>query len=149
QHRGVLPDGPHDLGVAVAEGVDGDAPDEVEVLLAVRVPETHPFPADEAKGGPGVVLHQVAVGPFEENLGVLAHRVLRMSAAGRDEVAKPDRRLRRRSGPERESPARDGARRVAPGRGRASSGSGQVAWPAYLTPDPGQGKGGWSPRSRR
>ena len=36
--------------VAVAETVDGDAGDEVQILLAVRVPHPYPFPLTSAMG---------------------------------------------------------------------------------------------------
>src|SRR5581483_921888 len=66
-----------DLGMRVAQGVDGDPADEVQVLLPVGVPHPGPLPAHEAERGPGIVLKEVLVRPLDERLRVLIHRGLR------------------------------------------------------------------------
>src|SRR3954466_4280805 len=53
--------GPHDGGVGVAEGVDGDTADEVEVFLAVRVPHRGALAVGERDARRAVVVHHRAL----------------------------------------------------------------------------------------
>ncbi len=61
QRRRLLLNGLNHAGVAVAERVDSDACQEVQILFAARVPDAHSLPAHEGNWQAGVDGQQVLV----------------------------------------------------------------------------------------
>ena len=54
----------------VAEVGDGEAGEEVEILLAVGVPEVRPFAPDERHRRPEIGVHEVRVGALDDVLAL-------------------------------------------------------------------------------
>ena len=61
QRRRLLLDGPDEARVAVAEAVDGDAGQEVQILLALGVVQPRALSAHKRHGQAGVGVHDVGV----------------------------------------------------------------------------------------
>src|SRR5262249_40581098 len=83
QRRRLLLHGADHLRVAVSEGGHRDPPGEVEVLLAVRVPDPHALPPHQRHRDPLGEGHQVLVRPLHQLLGVHGVSFLSVGRGGR------------------------------------------------------------------